>query len=119
MQVSKVKICTATSSAQKIGLAKQYRHTTCTTKINVKAAINTIVPETVLRFLENRPHVYLEIQEGTMDFLLERLKLGKLDLLVGRLDNYAPDGDMKSQLLYRDPIRIVARQGHPLSQKIN
>lgn len=81
------------------------------------AAAPRFVPETVLRFLENRPHVYLEIQEGTMDFLLERLKLGKLDLLVGRLDNYAPDGDMKSQLLYRDPIRIVARQGHPLSQK--
>lgn len=81
------------------------------------AAAPNFVPETVLRFLQNKPHIYLEIQEGTMDFLLERLKLGKLDLLVGRLDNYIPDNDMKSQLLYRDPIRIVARQGHPLASK--
>lgn len=81
------------------------------------AAAPRFVPETVLRFLANKAHVYVEIQEGTMDFLLERLKLGKLDLLVGRLDNYKPDANMKSELLYRDPICIVARQEHPLANK--
>lgn len=81
------------------------------------AAAPRFVPETVLRFLAGKPQVYVEIQEGTMDFLLERLKLGKLDLLVGRLDNYTPEGNMKSQLLYRDPICIVARQEHPLANR--
>lgn len=81
------------------------------------AAAPRFVPEAVLRFLKDNPAVHVEIQESTMDNLIVRLKEGELDLVVGRLDNYTPDSEMQSELLYRDPIRIVARIRHPLTQK--
>ncbi len=81
------------------------------------AAAPQFVPAVVTRFLSEHRNAHVEIQEGTMDNLIERLKLGGLDLVVGRLDNYIPDGEMRSELLYRDPIRIVARPNHPLTRQ--
>lgn len=81
------------------------------------AAAPHFVPSAAMHFLQDNPRVYLEIQEGTMDQLIARLKQGKLDLVVGRLDNHTPDGELKSEQLYLDPIRIVARPDHPLTRK--
>ncbi|WP_274585542.1 LysR substrate-binding domain-containing protein [Neisseria leonii] len=81
------------------------------------AAAPHFVPTAAMRFLQANPKVYLEIQEGTMDHLVGRLKQGLLDLVVGRLDNYEPDSELQSEQLYLDPIRIVARMHHPLTQK--
>lgn len=81
------------------------------------AAAPQFVPAAVIRFLDEHQNAHVEIQEGTMDGLISRLRLGELDLVVGRLDNYMPDGEMRSELLYRDPIRIVARPNHPLTRQ--
>lgn len=81
------------------------------------AAAPRFTPEAMMCFLQDYPNVHLDIQEGTMDNLIGRLKQGALDLIIGRLDNYSPEGQMRSELLYRDPIRIVARNGHPLTHQ--
>lgn len=75
------------------------------------------VPSAAIHFLQTNPKAYLEIQEGTMDHLIDKLKQGKLDLVIGRLDNYRPDRELRSEQLYLDPISIVARPHHPLTFK--
>ncbi len=81
------------------------------------AAAPHFVPKAIMHFLYKNPNVFIEIKEDTMDGLLNDLKQGKLDLVVGRLDNYAPQQKIQSELLYRDPICIVAGNHHPLTKK--
>ena len=51
-----------------------------------------------------------------MNSLLEKLELGKLDV-VGRLDNYQPRPNLRSEMFYSEPSRMMARPNHPLSQR--
>lgn len=81
------------------------------------AAAPSFVPKAIMRFLEENQNVYIEIKEDTMDSLIEHLKQGELDLIVGRLDSYTPQERIQSELLYRDPICIVANRNHPLSKQ--
>ncbi|KGQ52977.1 Galactose-binding protein regulator [Gallibacterium anatis] len=81
------------------------------------AAAPHFVPNAILNFLSVHKNVFIEIKEDTMDSLIKLLKEGELDLVIGRLDNYTPQERMQSELLYRDPICIVARRYHPLTQK--
>ena len=81
------------------------------------AAAPHFVPQAAMHFLNENANVRLEIQDNTMNRLIADLKQGEIDLVVGRLDNYIPDGEMQSELLYHDPIRIVSRIDHPLTHK--
>jgi DNA-binding transcriptional LysR family regulator len=51
--------------------------------------------------------------------MLEQLELGRLDVVVGRLDNYHPRSALRSERLYNEPLNVVARPGHPLEKRKN
>ncbi|VFT06015.1 ECF subfamily RNA polymerase sigma-24 factor [Pseudomonas aeruginosa] len=51
-----------------------------------------------------------------MNGLLERLEKRQLDVVVGRLDNYAPRASLRCEVLYSEAIVVMARPGHPLAQ---
>ncbi|MHA6196044.1 LysR substrate-binding domain-containing protein [Pseudomonas wadenswilerensis] len=77
-------------------------------------AAATLVPDAVARFLQRHSRARISIVEGTLDGLLERLQQGSLDIVVGRTDNYQPREGLVSELLFHEPITIVARPEHPL-----
>lgn len=81
------------------------------------ASAPTFVPAAIMNFLEKYPHSRINIQEGTMNTLLEKLETGKLDLVVGRMDNYQPRSNLLSEILYKESLAIVARMGHPLTEQ--
>ncbi|MGV6477383.1 LysR family transcriptional regulator [Azotobacter vinelandii] len=81
------------------------------------ASAPTLVPAAIMGFLERNPQARVELQEGTMNTLLERLEQGQLDVVIGRLDNYEPRATLCSEMLYREPLRIVARPDHPLARR--
>lgn len=83
------------------------------------ASAPSFVPAAIMKFLGKHPRARVEIQESTMNSLLEKLELGKLDVVVGRLDNYQPRPTLRSEMLYNEPLRIIARPGHPLAQRKN
>nr|WP_314578098.1 LysR substrate-binding domain-containing protein [uncultured Pseudomonas sp.] len=83
------------------------------------ASAPNLVPAAIMQFLLRHPSAQVELQEGTMDELLERLELGQLDLVVGRLDAYSPRPSLQSEQLYDEAMRVICRPGHPLTQKIN
>ena len=83
------------------------------------AAAPSFVPKAILRFLQKNQNVYIEIKEDTMDSLINHLKQGELDLIVGRLDSYTPQERIHSELLYKDPICVIASNNHPLNYQTN
>jgi len=81
------------------------------------ASAPSLVPDAIAHFLAMHPRAHVSLQESTMNVLLERLELGHLDLVVGRLDSYQPRPTLNSQMLFREPTQVIARPGHPLTLK--
>ncbi len=81
------------------------------------ASAPSLVPDAMLYFLEKHPKAHVSLQESTMNVLLERLQLGQLDVVVGRVDNYQPSQTLHSEMLFREPMQVVARPDHPLVQR--
>ena len=59
------------------------------------------------------------IDEGDLTRLLPRLRLGELDVFVGRLEPAYASPDLETEPLYQDPMVAVARPAHPLVRKRN
>ncbi|BEP96018.1 pca operon transcription factor PcaQ [Acidovorax sp. A79] len=57
------------------------------------------------------------IDEGDLTRLLPKLRLGELDLFVGRLEPGYASPDLETEALYGDPMVAVAHPTHPLARK--
>ena len=74
-----------------------------------------MVPETVLRFAARRPRHQVSILDGPYESLLDALRRGRADVLVGALRERIPP-DVVQQPLFDDPLAILVRRGHPLEK---
>lgn len=81
------------------------------------ASVTELVPAAVAGFLHTFPKARVEVHENTMHVLLQKLEQGQLDVVVGSLDQYEPSPSLHSEMLYSEPMKIVARAGHPLLGK--
>lgn len=57
------------------------------------------------------------VEEGDLTRLLPKLRLGELDLFMGRLEPGYASPDLVTEVLYEDTMAVVVRPGHPLTQK--
>jgi len=73
-----------------------------------------LVPQAVLGFAALWPDHAVSILEGAYEALLDALRHGKADVLVGALREPAPASDVVQQRLFEDPLAIVLRSAHPL-----
>ncbi|TFE36497.1 LysR family transcriptional regulator [Paraburkholderia dipogonis] len=78
------------------------------------SSVDTVVPMAVLRVLENLPTVHVSIEENAVETLREKLSSGQLDIVVGRTGIDFQNPDIRSEILYVEPIHIVARINHPV-----
>ncbi|HEX8757042.1 MAG TPA: LysR family transcriptional regulator [Steroidobacteraceae bacterium] len=74
-----------------------------------------MVPETVLRFAALRPQHRVSILDGPYENLLDALRRGRADVLVGALREQIPP-DVLQEPLFDDPLAIIVRRGHPLAK---
>lgn len=74
-----------------------------------------IVPEAILRFAAVRPSHQISILDGPYESLLDALRRGRADVLVGALRESIP-ADVVQELLFEDPLAIIVRKGHPLAR---
>ncbi|MGW7414363.1 LysR substrate-binding domain-containing protein [Streptomyces sp. NPDC054863] len=80
------------------------------------AGANVLLPRAVARLKRERPRLTVVVREGTPDLLHPALLTGELDVIVGRLGSAPGEGDrLRQRKLYREPIRLAVRSGHPLS----
>jgi DNA-binding transcriptional LysR family regulator len=76
-----------------------------------------VVPQAIVEFLQLHPKAKVDVWESSMSVLLEKLEQGAIDIVLGGLDNYQPDANFQSELLYPESTRVIARSKHPLSRK--
>lgn len=79
------------------------------------AGANVLLPRAVAGLKRERPRLTVVVREGTPDVLHPALLAGELDVIVGRVGSTPSQGDgLRQRKLYREPIRLAVRSGHPL-----
>uniref|UniRef100_UPI003B3BAA05 LysR family transcriptional regulator n=1 Tax=Sphingobium sp. TaxID=1912891 RepID=UPI003B3BAA05 len=74
-----------------------------------------VLPSAVSRFLRRRPGVRITIVEGSRAELIEPLRNGSIDLMVGALRHPLLEADFQQSALFEDRPVVIARAGHPLA----
>ncbi|WP_260921547.1 LysR substrate-binding domain-containing protein [Novosphingobium sp. 9] len=74
-----------------------------------------VLPRAVARFMRRRPKVKLTIVEGSRVELVEPLRSGTLDVMVGALRDPLIETDLAQHPLFDDMPAFFGRVGHPLA----
>lgn len=74
-----------------------------------------VLPAAALRFAEAAPDVTLVFEDGPHGYLVDRLRDGALDLVVGRTGPPETMRGVAFAQLYAEPVVFAARPGHPLA----
>jgi DNA-binding transcriptional LysR family regulator len=74
-----------------------------------------VLPAAVAAFHSIYPDARIAITEGAFGELIEPLRDGDLDLIVGALRNPVPGKDLEQELLFLDHPAIMGRKDHPLA----
>jgi DNA-binding transcriptional LysR family regulator len=77
------------------------------------AGSNLLLPRAIAALKQEHPRLTVVVREATPDVLHAGLSAGDVDLVVGRLTARAPEA-LAQEILYHEPIRLVARAGHPV-----
>lgn len=75
-----------------------------------------LLPTAVTAFLRKYPAVRIKIIEGSFQELIEPLRDGELDMMIGALRDPTPGEDVVQQPLFADRPVVIGRVGHPLSK---
>ena len=75
-----------------------------------------ILPGAVARFLKRHPLVRIAIAEGARAELVEPLRNGMIDMMIGALRQPLLEPDLTQTALFEDEPIVVARAGHPLTR---
>jgi LysR family transcriptional regulator, pca operon transcriptional activator len=76
-----------------------------------------IMPEAVRRFKAGGAETTVSILTGPNTLLLGRLRVGELDLVVGRLADADQMTGLAFEHLYSEPVAFVVRPDHPLLKR--
>jgi DNA-binding transcriptional LysR family regulator len=77
---------------------------------------SSVLASVIGEFMSVYPNANIRILNGNAEEMLRYLRIGEVDFVVGLLRDEAPE-DLLHKALAETPFVIVARPGHPLSQK--
>jgi DNA-binding transcriptional LysR family regulator len=89
-------------------------------RVNVGAmvvALPVLLARAVARLKERSALAAVSIEEGDLTRLLPRLRLGELDLFVGRLEPGYAAPDLRTEALYDEPMCVAVGPGHALAAR--
>lgn len=72
-----------------------------------------LLPRAIARLSTQAPRVRIEVVEGSWRELVDPLRDGILDIMIGALRDEAP-ADLLQEALITDPLAVVGRADHPL-----
>jgi LysR family transcriptional regulator, regulator for genes of the gallate degradation pathway len=76
-----------------------------------------LLPATLAELLADLPDAQVDVVEGSYLELVELLRAGKLDVMVGALREHPPR-DLQQQPLFDDQLTVIGRAEHPLASKV-
>ncbi|AWL29997.1 LysR family transcriptional regulator [Acinetobacter defluvii] len=77
----------------------------------------SILPNFVARVENEMISTSISAREGSSDVLLSLLRTGELDVMIGNLTAKPLGIEFRTKHLYKDPIVVVVKKGHPLIEK--
>lgn len=77
----------------------------------------SVLPGAMATMLRTHPHVQLRTIEGPYATLLDGLRHGEIDLLLGALRDPAPTDDVRQEVLFQDDLALIVGAGHPLARR--
>jgi DNA-binding transcriptional LysR family regulator len=80
-------------------------------------AMPELLASAVIMLKEKSPEATVLVEEGDLARLLPQLRLGEIDLFVGRLEPGYAAPDLVTEALFNEQMVAVVRPGHPLAQK--
>jgi len=75
-----------------------------------------VIPEAVKRAHKRHDGLIISVTTGPSSFLLSQLRVGELELVVGRLTEAREVRGLSFEQLYSESMLAVVRPGHPLIQ---
>lgn len=78
-----------------------------------------IMASAISRLHSMRPEIRINVIEGYSELLIERLREGEFDFIVGGTGGLQLPDDLKQELLYSSNDVVVVRSEHPLATKKN
>lgn len=78
-----------------------------------------LLPRAVAALHKSYPAVQIRIAEGSHAELIEPLRDGEIDVLIGAIRDPAPGRDVTQEVLFRDSLVIIGRVGHPLCNSVD
>jgi DNA-binding transcriptional LysR family regulator len=77
-----------------------------------------LLSTTLLALRKSAPGLAVQVEDGTRDVMLNALRRGEIDCVIGRLDaGGVSDPDLHIEKLIQLPIAIIVSPSHPLIQK--
>ncbi|MES2444032.1 MAG: LysR family transcriptional regulator [Pseudomonadota bacterium] len=73
-----------------------------------------ILPSAIAAFVGGAPRAVVDVAEGSWRELVEPLRDGVIDLMIGALRDETPHG-LHQRALFADRLVVIARAGHPLA----
>ncbi|SDW52129.1 LysR family transcriptional regulator, pca operon transcriptional activator [Pseudomonas syringae] len=90
-------------------------HETVTARLGVlSTAESLLVPEVVSRLHAKHPALIVSVMTGPSAYLLSQLRVGELDLVVGRMTDSPQIQGLTFEHLYSESMTLVVRNDHPL-----
>jgi len=79
--------------------------------------LDSVLPKVVARAIARDPSLRIQVTTGQTDLLFSRLKDGSLDFVLAAIPEGPAVAGLQTVELTRDDVLVVARQGHPLTQR--
>lgn len=76
-------------------------------------ATERVLPAAVLQFKKRHPGIPVSVVTGTNTALMQSLRVGNLDFVIGRLAAPADMSGIDFRSLYNEYLTVAARPGHP------
>lgn len=87
-------------------------------RVNVGAmvvATPVLLTQAMVRFKQAMPAATVLVEEGDLTRLLPRLRMGELDLIVGRLEPGYAAPDLHTEALCQEPMCLICAPEHPFA----
>jgi DNA-binding transcriptional LysR family regulator len=76
-----------------------------------------LVPRAIVEFKRQHPRITVLVRDDSAASLAAALRRGELDLVVGRLESLEESRGLSFEPYYSEPMRLMARPGHPLARR--
>lgn len=80
-------------------------------------ALPVLLTEAVKLLKQHAAQATVMVEEGDLTHLLPKLRLGELDLFVGRLEPGYAAPDLVTEALFNEPMVVVVKPGHMLTRQ--